>query len=203
MESIEEKNRKRLEFLKLLYEKSQGIRLPVHTEDLASELNFTEVETHTLAKYLHDKGLIKLSNLTSQITPDGVNEIEAALSKPDESTEYFPPVNIINNYGSMHNSQIMQGSNRSNQTFDLNEETLKNLEKFIELFEKRFSELEFKSENDEKETIAEIQTIKAQVKSPKPKEMVIKESRKTLRNILEGMTGSILATELLKLLLGV
>ena len=62
--------------------------------------------------------------------------------------------------------------------------------------------MQFDSDDDKYEAIAEIQTIKTQLASPRPKEFVIQESRKTLRNIFEGMTGSILATELLRYLLG-
>lgn len=44
---------------------------------------------------------------------------------------------------------------------------------------------------------AELITIESQAKSPKPKPFIISESFKSIHSILEGVTGNILADELL------
>lgn len=50
------------------------------------------------------------------------------------------------------------------------------------------------------ELAAEIGTIETQLASPKPKAGVLRESLHSIRNILEGIAGSMIAGELLKLL---
>lgn len=206
MKTLEETKIDRFNFLKKVYEKKTRGGLQIfEASKIAEEIGLNGDEADLVVEYLEGENLIETHDENGElisITHYGKLKIEEALSKPNEPTEYFPPVNIIYNYGEMHNSPIMQSSTASNQTFNLTENNSTELKKFIELFERRISELPFKSEEDKNEAVAEVQTIKSQVSSPRPKEIVIQESRKTMRNILEGMTGSILATELLKYLLG-
>lgn len=205
MNNIEEKKKKRFLFLQNLYNRKTEAGLQIeNTEDICKDLGISFAEGDLIVDYLNDEGLLKSQSDGNQIisiTHAGIIEVEEALSKPNQATEHFLPLNMIY-VGEMHNSQIMQGSTGSNQTFNLTEHNLESLEKFIEIIDKRFSELQFNSDDDKYEAIAEIQTIKTQLVSPRPKELVIQESRRTLRNIFEGMTGSVLATELLKYLLG-
>lgn len=63
--------------------------------------------------------------------------------------------------------------------------------------------------DEDKDTIrADVSTIDSQLKSPKPKINIIKEAAHSIRNILEGSVGSLLANaypkipELLNTLLG-
>ena len=53
------------------------------------------------------------------------------------------------------------------------------------------------NQEDAAELEAEVLTIEHQVASPKPKQLIISESLKSARSILEGVTGSVLATGLL------
>ena len=49
-------------------------------------------------------------------------------------------------------------------------------------------------DNDDKEIVrSDIETIESQLKSPKPRMLIIKEILKSTRNILEGMTGSLIS----------
>lgn len=203
---LEEKKKKRFEFLGILYELSNADSIDISTEQITRKvgIDYDGIEASQIARYLKNEGLIDyISFTTIHITHKGIKVVEEALAKPNEPTEYFPPVINFIKINKMLNSQILQGSTGSNQTFNLTEQNLDSLEKFVQLFEQKFSELPFSSEDDKNEASAEVRTIKTQLTSPRPKEIVIQESRKTLRNILEGMTGSILATELLKYLLGI
>jgi len=206
MKTLEETKIDRFNFLKKVYEKKTRGGLQIsQASKIAEEIGLEGNEAELIVEYLEGENLLQTHDEIGEsisITHYGKLKIEEALSKPNEPTKYFPPVNIIYNYGEMNNSPIMQGSSDSNQTFNLTLNNTNELKKFIELFEQRFAELPFKSEEDRNEAFAEVQTIKSQLSSPRPKDIVIQESRKTMRNILEGMTGSILATELLKYLLG-
>lgn len=206
MKTLEEKKIDRFNFLKKTYEKKTRGGLQIfEAGKIAEEIGIELNEADLIVEYLDGEGLLKTHSDGGQlisITHYGILEVEQALSKPSEPTEHFPAVINFIKVDQMHNSQIMQSSTGSHQTFNLTNQNLKSLEKFIDLFEKKLLELEFKSDDDKNEAVAEIQTIKTQINSPRPKEIAILESRKTLRNILEGMTGSILATELLKYLIG-
>ncbi len=207
MKTLEETKIDRFNFLKKVYErKTRGGLQIFEASKIADEIGLERNQADLIVEFLEGENLLETHDDSGElisIIHYGKLKIEEALSKPDKPTKYFPPVNIIYNYGEMHNSPIMQGSTNGNQTFNLTEQNVTNLGKFIEAFEQKYQELRFNSEDDKNEAIAEVQTIKTQLISPRPKEFVIQESRKTLRNILEGMTGSILATELLKYLLGI
>jgi DNA-binding transcriptional regulator YhcF (GntR family) len=206
MKTLDEKKKERFLFLKQIYEQKTkpGLQL-FELNKIAVEAGIDLKDAYLIAEYLEGENLIEIldgNSIIITITHKGMVEVERAISKPEKATDYFPPVVNILNVQQMHNSQIMQGSNESSQTFNLSSQNKDSLNKFIELFEQKFQELQFKSEDDKNEAIVEVQTIKTQLTSPRPKELVIQESKKTLRNILEGMSGSILAYELLKYLFG-
>ena len=70
------------------------------------------------------------------------------------------------------------------------------LREFISSFQQQLLDLNF-NPNDRQEVNAEIETIETQLKLSRPKPIIIMESLKSLRNVLEGMTGSVLASELI------
>ena len=68
---------------------------------------------------------------------------------------------------------------------------------FIDLLNKRLEELGLER-RDESEIKGDISTIKAQINSSRPKTSILKESITSIKRILEGAAGSIVAVELLK-----
>ncbi len=108
-----------------------------------------------------------------------------------------PSYNVNHFYGQVVNSQIQQGTTDSVQemTFNLDiKATNAFLEKFWQLVPKMGL-----SKDTKKEAEAEIDSIKAQLKSPKPKGSIIKESLHSLRAILEGAGGAVSAELLIEL----
>lgn len=101
---------------------------------------------------------------------------------------------ITNNIGSMNNSQLQQHSNDSPQTLN-NQLDIAKLTDLVAHLKSAVNQLSI-NENDLKEYEAELKTIDSQMSSPKPKISILHESLKSLRSILEGATGSVLATEL-------
>ncbi|MEZ9393126.1 hypothetical protein AB4222_14610 [Vibrio splendidus] len=102
---------------------------------------------------------------------------------------------ITNNIGRMHNSQLQQASNNSNQSQEISIEN-EDITQFIEYLKLSLKQLKL-NENDQAEIEAEIVTIESQLSSPKPKKVVIGECLKSVRNIVEGTTGSLVATGIL------
>ena len=103
---------------------------------------------------------------------------------------------IVNNIGSMQNSQLQQDSSNATQSLNVTQNSV-DLADFIKSLKKSIRDLNLDSE-DLAELKVEVSTIENQRSSPKPKNLIISESLKSIRNILEGATGSIIATELLK-----
>lgn len=202
MVDLSEIKRKRFLFLNRLYEITEGNEYShVNKWRLGQGLGFESNETKLITQYLKGEGLIEYTTLDGgiSITHFGVLQVEEAISNPEKPTYYFPPVTNIINIQKMVNSQIQQGTTHSTQTGSFNSQDLQSLADFINLLRGKLPELNLKPE-DKKEVEADIETIEAQLSSPKPKSVIIKECLGTIRNILEGITGSILASGLCNML---
>lgn len=102
---------------------------------------------------------------------------------------------ITNNIGQMHNSQLQQASDSSHQSFDLAMSN-DNIAEFVDILKKSIGQLNL-NETDTDEINAEVSTIEHQLASPNPKKIILSESLKSVRNIIEGTSGSLVATGIL------
>ena len=198
-DSIQEIRRKRFLFLQKLYEVTGANELEsVNLYDLGVELGFEHGEADRIDDYLRAEGLIEATGLggTIGITHRGIVEVEAAMTKPDEATEYFPPVNFIH-VEQMIGSQIQQGTNQSTQTLSYSSNELAAIAKLVEDLKSQLAGLNLETE-PEAQAKSDIATIETQIKSPRPKSIIVTECLKSLRAILEGTAGSIIATGLLQ-----
>lgn len=95
--------------------------------------------------------------------------------------------------GSMHNSQVQQGAQHSSQHFDQSIQSL-NLEAFLEAFSRDISQI---SDQVVAQSLrSDVETIRAQNSSPAPKNSIIKECLSSIRTVLEGAGGNVLASYL-------
>ena len=91
-------------------------------------------------------------------------------------------------------SQIQVNSPGARQQQGLSHEQLAVLTQLVELIE---SGLHGVSESEEvRELRAEVGTLRAQAESPKPKRSAVRESLSSLRAVLEGAAGEVLASQL-------
>ncbi len=103
----------------------------------------------------------------------------------------------IKNYihGNIQDSQIQIETTNSTQTktveFDIDK-----LAKLVEALRSTIDAVGV-NENGKQELGSEISTIEAQIKSPKPKNSIIGESLASIRRILEGASGNLVASGLL------
>ncbi|WP_186176676.1 AbiTii domain-containing protein [Vibrio jasicida] len=102
---------------------------------------------------------------------------------------------ITNNIGSMQNSQLQQASDNSQQSMDF-EVSDKHIAEFVDILKSSLGQLNL-NESDSNELNAEVATIEHQLNSPKPKKVILLESLKSIRNVIEGTAGSLVATGLL------
>jgi len=102
---------------------------------------------------------------------------------------------ITNNIGSMQNSQLQQDSAGAHQTQNISQSGTE-ISDFIKELKASIPNLELSQEKCS-ELESDVFSIENQLSSPNPKSVIIVESLNSVRNILEGTAGSILATELL------
>lgn len=198
--TIKEKQARRFNFLQRVYEIVDGVQhRPVDGREVGRELDYDSEETNNIFYYLLEKGLIKGygAGLSLTITLFGIEEVESAATNPESPTIYFPE-HVINNIniGTMTNSTIQQGSHGSNQAVNFNKELVPDLQQILEELNQSLDKLVL-SVDVQGELIAEMNTLKAQSTSPKPKINIVKESLASVRSILEGVATEALSPMLI------
>lgn len=190
---LDELRAQRFAFLKALHDASEGSTHALVPMDLIGEqLGFDRQHSMKLADYLADEHLLTFAAFGPmlEITHWGVKEVEEALSAPGEPTEHFPPIVVAQNYlqvGTMSYSQIQQGTTSSTQvqrTLDVDA-----LRELVAELRAIMPELDLEAEQHE-EYVADIETVAAQLASPRPKVGVLRESLSSVRAILEGAAGA-------------
>ncbi len=104
--------------------------------------------------------------------------------------------NVTNFYGPITSSQIQQQTSDSSQCLITDKLDIEPIVRFLAEIKEKLSELPL-SIDMEQEINAEVNTIDAQVSSPKPKAAILRESLSSIRRILEGTVGAIAAELLL------
>jgi hypothetical protein len=189
--SLEDKKKDRFLFLQKLYDTTDGnSAYRVNMWELGAELGFDRGEVYIIVDYLTEEGLIEPRALGGEIaiTHYGIIEIEESQSNPDSPTQHFLPMNVIH-IENMNNSAIQQGTSYSTQTINFNVNKTEDLKKIINEIENIKEQITLDRLVFD-ELVSEIDTLKSQIKSPKPKNIIVTESLKTIRSILEGVAGN-------------
>jgi hypothetical protein len=204
---IERRRADRLRVMKAIFDASEGSEtVLVHTTPhLQERLGLSDQELADACNYLVGEGLIAAkiqaagfpAPIGVQITHKGIKEMEQSLDAPSKPTEHFPPaVSVINVHGSVVGSAIQSGSPGAQQEVSIGDLDLGAIREFLQQFDEQAADLDLPPQAVE-ELAAEIDTVKAQLRSPKPKLHVIRESLITVRAILEIATGGAAAVGLL------
>ena len=197
MTRLEQKRANRFRFLNALYETTDGRRdHMISMWELGDQIGMDRETTSGAVEYLVGEHLMEYLAIGGEvgITHYGITQVERALERPTEPTQYFPPVvNITHVHGSMTNSQIQQGSAGSSQVLHVAPADLDAVRRFVTEFAQAVAASDLRG-NLRAETDAEIATLNAQLQSPKPKAGIIAEGLRSLRTILEGAAGSVLGS---------
>ncbi|CAI8824969.1 hypothetical protein [Pseudomonas sp. IT-P395] len=95
--------------------------------------------------------------------------------------------------GSMHDSQVQQDAQHSSQHFDQSVQNL-DLNEFLEAFTQDISKI---NDQDVAQGLrSDVETTRVQNSSPAPKIGIIKECLGSIKTVLEGATGNVLASYL-------
>lgn len=196
--SLKRKQQQRAAFLNKLYEISDGDSDSLKNgAEVATQIGLEdgdEDKVRAIANYLEGEGLIRVEWLVGgfpgyvRITHRGILEIEAALGAPDNATEHFMPINILN-IENMIGSNIQQGTINSQQEASTSIEAIPDIQEFLEKLSRSISEFTL-NEMQNDELNAEIASAVAQTRSPHPKNSILQECLSSIRNILENTTAS-------------
>ncbi|XAZ50144.1 hypothetical protein AAHB44_28295 [Pseudomonas simiae] len=93
--------------------------------------------------------------------------------------------------GSMHNSQLQQDTQKSSQHLDL---SVPDLNDFLESLSQDISKIT--DHIIARGLQSDIETIRLQSRSPAPKGRIIKECLSSIKTVLEGAGGNVLASYL-------
>lgn len=104
---VEERKRRRLRFMDMLYDEVGDDTLAVvSVEDLADRLEWSGPDAEVVVEFLRVQGLLDahMGNQVS-ITNPGIVEVERSRLRPEEPTEHFPPPNSVYIAGDAHDVQ--------------------------------------------------------------------------------------------------
>lgn len=137
-------------------------------------------------------------NWSLRLEKDGIVGTGMSFSDQEKQKAAETVYNVTHFHGDVSGSQVQQFSQHSTQVQSKSVDVAA-LTHFIAEMRGALPELGLRAEVHD-EASAELDTLAAQAKSPKPKPVVVRESLTTLRNVLEGTTGSLIAAGLLSLL---
>lgn len=200
METIDEKKKMRFEFLRKLYERTNGNKFEfIEVTSIGEELKLDRDSAWRIVYYLNDEGLLEIrTNAHVSIAHLGIIEIEEALTNPEEPTEHFLPVNII--YAdTITDSQIQLGGIGNIQITEYRKEDLQALLGIIDSILKDLESFDLQPD-DEQKVRADLQTALEQAKSSKPRHDFIKICLKSVFEILKGTAIALAAQHADKLL---
>lgn len=179
---IFEKEKRRFDLLKILYELSNGDADVGFSNELVPDgydSEFTYLKNEGLAKWISKDRIV--------ITHKGVVEYESALKNPNQSTEHFSykTINIVNIQNAI-GSTIQQGGDQANQhaiTESVNKlaiegilSELKSIKANLETQSKEFANLE-----------SSIASIEAQLNVLRPNKVLLNAALSVAKDVLVGI----------------
>jgi len=136
-------------------------------------------------------------NWSLKLEEDGVVGEGLSFTHEEKEAAGRGPQNVTNFFGPVQSPQIQQGATQPLQVTALDLDTHA-VREFVGLLRRELDNLELPAEQ-RGEAEAELRTIEAQVKSPKPKPLIVREGLQSLRSILENGGGAAVGQILVEL----
>ena len=195
MISIEE-----LELLSNSDNLTQRISFPTEMEQFLMEICKTDF---SFALKLSTSSLIgavssirnKIIDWTFELEQQSILGEGMSFSNEEKTKAHQTTYQFTNNIGSMHNSQLQQDSAYATQSLNVTETNTTELKKFVEELKNSMDSLKLAQEQSQ-ELNEHIIILESQAKSAKPNSVIIKESGRTVRNLIEGAMGSTISSGL-------
>jgi hypothetical protein len=187
-----------LRLLNALYESSQKDFVePIDLEQVAGQSGMSSSEAEAASKYLVASGLAEHTSLSNQkvrITRAGIGEIEEALKSPEKETEHLSSMNNTIYVQNMIGSNIQQATTGSSQKIEITPAGLEQLRILITDLDDAVSALDGRPE--QKELRAEVDTIKSQLEKKQPSTLIVGESLRSAKAMIEGTIAGVAANVL-------
>lgn len=200
-QSIEDRQAMRRRFLEVIYAASEGNTLKfVDMNVVEAELGLNLQQAFAISKYLNDKGLVVIAGGDGvwRITPEGIDAVERPAS-----------FNAVSAFGSVVNNHIFaphstiggiqQGATHSTQTVNtvnFGPQEARDVGDFVAQLKEQLPQLPLDGDAHQ-DASTQIAMLELQLKTGKPNKVIIGESLKTVRALLEGVAGNLIAAGLL------
>jgi hypothetical protein len=191
--------RGRSQFLRKLYDITGADEsVFVDPAQVGAELGLSGSVLERIYDFLHSQGYIQFDIRDyACITHNGILEVERMLSNSNKLLPHHPSVNYTIQIEQMIGSQIQQGTNQSYQISTDNSNDIEAMRKFVADLKNQLTELPLSPEA-QAEVESDISTLESQLKSPRPKSAVLRECLSSIRTVLEGITGNVIAALLMQ-----
>ena len=130
-----------------------------------------------------------------KLEEDGIIGVDMKFTDEEKRIASEKNYTVNNFYGDILNSQIQQNSNHSSQTIN-NALDIDKIVKVLELINTHKKDI-IASLDSPKDFEKELDIVNGEVKKANPSKEVISQSFKTIRNILEGIAGNMIAAGIL------
>jgi hypothetical protein len=168
---------------------------PVEIAQVASRLGLKmsnpddRLEVRKRVSYLQGEGLLKASGTTDDIksitlTHRGVREVEDAISEPDKPTEHFPPLDSVRASAASDSPTRRPDSEAARALTVITENNRLEVVRMIQALKSWPDQLDL-DEEQRSEIEADIQTIEAQLGSPRPKAQLLEISLQSIKRTIE------------------
>ena len=201
--NIDERMRDRYALLRCLYDMCDGHMYRfVCIRDAARGLAFEERYAVDLATYLWKAGLLEemTTDECCSISAVGINEVERAVSTPNNPTRFFQPRHFVINYGTVQVQNVQGSGNIASQTSNVASLDLHALQSVLTEILTRIGDLAT-TKKDQMRVEADARSAFEQTKSPEPDTNIIRTLVNKMVATLKAI-GTPLAVELAKKLLG-
>jgi hypothetical protein len=126
-----------------------------------------------------------------KLEEDGIMGENLVFSNEEKERAVKGNYTVNNFYGDVNHSQIQQNTNNSNQIFTYD---LEKINEIIYLLKENAKNIETDQDDEIDDAVQKMET---EIKKSNPSMNIIKESLKTIRTVLEGIAGSIIASGIL------
>lgn len=137
-------------------------------------------------------------NWALKLQDDGILGEGLSFNAKEQEAASKTSYNLANFYGPVQSSLIQQDTEHSIQVSSGQQPDIKTLREFFEALKKQIDSISLTPEA-KRELEAEIKTAEAQVNSPRPRHPAIRETLTSIKRILEGAGGGMVAQLLVQL----
>lgn len=126
-------------------------------------------------------------NWSLKLEADGILGEDFLFTSKERAMAQGTPQIVTNFYGTVNNPQLQQGNDIAQQIHNATD--ISSLKTLLEEIDKELPNLPLTADQ-KAEVDADIQTINAQIESPKPKDGIVRASLQSIKAIFEGAAGS-------------